>query len=136
MDPPHWAVRILGACIEVCGKRLRLQQRRCCRRSYRQQFLKAWCAEAPHLGVSSGGVEVEGTVFMRASLTGNGSSHLGVSSGGVEVDGTVFVRASLTGNGSPSSGRQLRRGGSGWWVCQSCRPPCREKTVRIYEALF
>ena len=43
-----------------------------------------------------------------ASLTGNGSSHLGVSSGGVEVDGTVFVRASLTGNGSPSSGRQLR----------------------------
>ena len=28
---------------------------------------------------------------MRASLTGNGSSHLGVSSGGVEVDGTVLA---------------------------------------------
>ena len=37
--------------------------------------------EAPHLGVSSGGVEVEGTVLVRASLTGNGSS------GGVEVEG-------------------------------------------------
>ena len=30
-------------------------------------------SEAPHLGVSAGGVEVEGTVFVRASLTGNGS---------------------------------------------------------------
>ena len=39
--------------------------------------------------------------------------HLGVSSGGVEVEGTVLVRACLTGNGSPSSGRQLGRGGSG-----------------------
>ena len=29
--------------------------------------------EAPHPGVSSGGVEVEGAVFVRASLTGNGS---------------------------------------------------------------
>ena len=27
--------------------------------------------EAPHLGVSSGGVEVEGTVLVRAILTGN-----------------------------------------------------------------
>ena len=45
------------------------------------------------------------------------ASHLGVSSGIVEVDGIVFGRASVTGNGSPSSGRQLRRGGSGWWVC-------------------
>ena len=51
--------------------------------------------EAPHPGVSSGGVEVEG------GLTGNGSP------GGVEVEGAVFVRASLTRNRSPSSGRQL-----------------------------
>ena len=56
--------------------------------------------------------------------------HLGVSSGGVEVEGTVFVRASLTGNGSPSSGRQLGRGGSGregvevGGVCQICRTSC------------
>ena len=56
--------------------------------------------------------------------------HLGVSSGGVEVEGTVLVRASLTGNGSPSSGRQLGRGGSGregvevGGVCQIRRTSC------------
>ena len=47
------------------------------------------------------------------ALPETAAPHLGVSSGGVEVEGTVFVRASLTGNGSPSSGRQLGRGGSG-----------------------
>ena len=66
----------------------------------------------------------EGTACgaMRAlDLPETEAPHPGVSSGGVEVEGAVFVRASLTGNGSPSSGRQLGRGGSGRCVCQICR---------------
>ena len=62
------------------------------------------------------GITAEGTArgAMRAlDLPETEAPHLGVSSGGVEVEGTVFVRASLTGNGSPSSGRQLGRCGSG-----------------------
>ena len=50
--------------------------------------------EAPHLGVSLGGVEVEGIVFVRATspssvlaLPEMEAPHLGVSSGGVDVDG-------------------------------------------------
>ena len=64
------------------------------------------------------------------------ASHLGVSSGSVEVDGIVFVRASVTGNGSPSSRRQLRRGGSGWWVCQSClkQPRKKHRVVENYSS--
>ena len=56
--------------------------------------------------------------------------HLGVNSGGVEVEGTVLAHASLTGTGSPSSGRQLGRGGSGregvevGGVCQICQTSC------------
>ena len=42
--------------------------------------------EAPHPGVSSGGVEVEGAVFVRG-LPETEAPHLGVSSGGVEVEG-------------------------------------------------
>ena len=38
------------------------------------------------------------------------------SSGGVEVEGTVWVRASL---GSPSTGRQLGRCGSGWYCLRA-----------------
>ena len=38
---------------------------------FSRQLLRAWCAEpeteAPHLGVSSGGVEVDGPVVVRAS---------------------------------------------------------------------
>ena len=54
------------------------------------------------------------------------ASHLGVSSGSGEVNGVVFGRANVTGNGRPSSGRQLKRDGSGWWVCQSCQKQPRE----------
>ena len=42
--------------------------------------------------------------------------HLGVSSGGVEVEG---VFAKFAGNGSLSSGRQLGRGGSGRYFAAS-----------------
>ena len=66
--------------------------------------------EAPHPGVSSGGVEVEGDVLCVLALPEMEAPHLGVSSGGVEVDG---VFAQCAGNGSLSSGRQLGRGGSG-----------------------
>ena len=48
--------------------------------------------------------------------------HPGVSSGGVEVEGAVFVRASLTGNGSPS-GRQLGRAAAGGGVRWSTLTP-------------
>ena len=48
--------------------------------------------------------------------------HPGVSSGGVEVEGAVFVRASLTGNGSPS-GRQLGRAAAGGGVRRSTLTP-------------
>ena len=63
--------------------------------------------------------------------------HLGVSSGGGDVDGGF---AKVARNGSPSSGRQLRRGGCGWWVCQvavnyssEVLPPSRKKKARIEE---
>ena len=61
-------------------------------------YLKAWCATAGS-GSSSSGRQLGRCGSGRYCFTGNGSSHLGVSSGGVEVDGTVFVRASLTENG-------------------------------------
>ena len=55
------------------------------------------------------------------------ASHLDVSSGSVEMDGAVVGRPHVTANGVSSSGRQLKRGGSGWWVCQSCRNQLRKK---------
>ena len=45
--------------------------------------------------------------------------HLGVSSGGVEVEG---VFAKFAGNGSLSSGRQLGRGGSGRYFAAQSAP--------------
>ena len=66
---------------------------------------------------------------MRAlDLSETEAPHPGVSSGGVEVEGAVFVRASLTGNGSPSSGRQLGRGESGRCVCRICRKAPRHSS--------
>ena len=45
--------------------------------------------EAPHLGVSSGGVEVEGTVFVRASLTENGHIRHMVKMGAIREMGST-----------------------------------------------
>ena len=89
---------------------------------------------------------MEGTVFMRASLTGNGSSHLGVSSGGVEVDGTVLALPEMEAPHLGVSSGGVEVDGGFAKVAGNSRekkhkveenyssevsPPCREKTVRI-----
>ena len=70
--------------------------------------------EAPHLGVSSGGVEVEGTVSCVLALPETEAPHLGVSSGGVEVDGTVSCVLALPEMEAPHLG--VSSGGWKWMV--------------------
>ena len=57
--------------------------------------------------------------------------HLGVSSGGVEVDGTVFVRASLTVNVVRKQLRKKHRIEENY--SSEVSPPSREKKARIGE---